>query len=51
MKRFELENYIPRMLFECVAAHSDYCGSMNVKGSYREDRHLGVTQESICKHA
>ncbi|KAM9555361.1 SUN domain-containing protein 1 isoform 6-T12 [Guaruba guarouba] len=28
-------------------AHSDYCGSMNVKGSYREDRHLGVTQESI----
>ncbi|KAM9555355.1 SUN domain-containing protein 1 isoform 2-T6 [Guaruba guarouba] len=29
-------------------AHSDYCGSMNVKGSYREDRHLGVTQESIC---
>uniref|UniRef100_A0A672TX07 Sad1 and UNC84 domain containing 1 n=1 Tax=Strigops habroptila TaxID=2489341 RepID=A0A672TX07_STRHB len=30
-------------------AHSDYCGSMNVKGSYREDRHLGVTQESIWR--
>ncbi|KAM4656237.1 SUN domain-containing protein 1 isoform 1-T5 [Amazona ochrocephala] len=29
-------------------AHSDYCGRMNVKGSYREGRHLGVTQESIC---
>ncbi|XP_061329258.1 SUN domain-containing protein 1 isoform X5 [Pezoporus flaviventris] len=31
-----------------ISTHSDYCGSMNVKGSYREDRHLGVTQESIC---
>ncbi|KAM9013486.1 SUN domain-containing protein 1 isoform 7-T14 [Ara ararauna] len=31
-----------------LSTHSDYCGSMNVKGSYREDRHLGVTQESIC---
>uniref|UniRef100_A0A672TW39 Sad1 and UNC84 domain containing 1 n=1 Tax=Strigops habroptila TaxID=2489341 RepID=A0A672TW39_STRHB len=31
-----------------TSTHSDYCGSMNVKGSYREDRHLGVTQESIC---
>ncbi|KAM9013487.1 SUN domain-containing protein 1 isoform 8-T16 [Ara ararauna] len=30
-----------------LSTHSDYCGSMNVKGSYREDRHLGVTQESI----
>ncbi|XP_061213047.1 SUN domain-containing protein 1 isoform X7 [Neopsephotus bourkii] len=30
-----------------ISTHSDYCGSMNVKGSYREDRHLGVTQESI----
>ncbi|XP_038006875.1 SUN domain-containing protein 1 isoform X2 [Motacilla alba alba] len=29
-------------------AHSDYCGSMNVKEFYREDRHLGVSEESIC---
>ncbi|XP_040430043.1 SUN domain-containing protein 1 isoform X1 [Cygnus olor] len=29
-------------------AHSDYCGSMNVKEFYREDSHLGVNQESIC---
>ncbi|XP_066054524.1 SUN domain-containing protein 1 isoform X2 [Chamaea fasciata] len=29
-------------------AHSDYCGSMNVKEFYREDRHLGVNEESIC---
>ncbi|XP_071427440.1 SUN domain-containing protein 1 isoform X2 [Pithys albifrons albifrons] len=29
-------------------AHSDYCGSMNVKDFYREDRHLGVNEESIC---
>ncbi|XP_054126560.1 SUN domain-containing protein 1 isoform X6 [Melozone crissalis] len=28
-------------------AHSDYCGSMNVKEFYREDRHLGVNEESI----
>ncbi|NXB86424.1 SUN1 protein, partial [Vidua chalybeata] len=32
----------------CVAAHSDYCGSMNVKEFYREDHHLGVNEESIC---
>ncbi|NXU04969.1 SUN1 protein, partial [Buphagus erythrorhynchus] len=36
------------VLFGCVAAHSDYCGSMNVKEFYREDRHLGVNEESIC---
>nr|XP_021395397.1 SUN domain-containing protein 1 isoform X2 [Lonchura striata domestica] len=29
-------------------AHSDYCGSMNVKEFYREDHHLGVNEESIC---
>ncbi|XP_064009791.1 SUN domain-containing protein 1 isoform X2 [Pogoniulus pusillus] len=29
-------------------AHSDYCGSMNVKEVYREDSHLGVNEESIC---
>ncbi|XP_071616904.1 SUN domain-containing protein 1 isoform X1 [Heliangelus exortis] len=29
-------------------AHSDYCGSMNVKEFYREDSHLGVSEESIC---
>ncbi|KAM9261842.1 SUN domain-containing protein 1 isoform 2-T4 [Cariama cristata] len=29
-------------------AHSVYCGSMNVKESYREDRHVGVNEESIC---
>ncbi|KAM6079449.1 SUN domain-containing protein 1 isoform 3-T6 [Theristicus caerulescens] len=29
-------------------AHSDYCGSMNVKEFYREDSHLGVNEESIC---
>ncbi|NWW46281.1 SUN1 protein, partial [Pedionomus torquatus] len=34
--------------FGCVAAHSDYCGSMNVKEFYREDSHLGVSEESIC---
>ncbi|XP_064009794.1 SUN domain-containing protein 1 isoform X5 [Pogoniulus pusillus] len=28
-------------------AHSDYCGSMNVKEVYREDSHLGVNEESI----
>ncbi|XP_057891139.1 SUN domain-containing protein 1 isoform X7 [Melospiza georgiana] len=28
-------------------AHSDYCGSMNVKEFYREDHHLGVNEESI----
>ncbi|NXQ94249.1 SUN1 protein, partial [Sagittarius serpentarius] len=47
-KGFELESYITCMLFECVAAHSDYCGSMNVKEFYREDSHLGVNEESIC---
>uniref|UniRef100_A0A8C3QZF0 Sad1 and UNC84 domain containing 1 n=1 Tax=Cyanoderma ruficeps TaxID=181631 RepID=A0A8C3QZF0_9PASS len=31
-----------------AATHSDYCGSMNVKEFYREDRHLGVNEESIC---
>ncbi|CAM9513672.1 unnamed protein product [Bubo scandiacus] len=29
-------------------AHSDYCGSMNVKEFYREDSHLGENEESIC---
>ncbi|XP_010001566.1 PREDICTED: SUN domain-containing protein 1 [Chaetura pelagica] len=29
-------------------AHSDYCGSMNVKEFYREDSYLGVNEESIC---
>ncbi|XP_032929818.1 SUN domain-containing protein 1 isoform X2 [Catharus ustulatus] len=29
-------------------AHSDYCGSVNVKEFYREDHHLGVNEESIC---
>ncbi|KAM6320303.1 SUN domain-containing protein 1 isoform 5-T8 [Podargus strigoides] len=29
-------------------AHSDYCGSMNVKEFYREDSHLDVNEESIC---
>ncbi|XP_076207502.1 SUN domain-containing protein 1 isoform X5 [Aptenodytes patagonicus] len=28
-------------------AHSDYCGSMNVKEFYREDSRLGVNEESI----
>ncbi|XP_071427443.1 SUN domain-containing protein 1 isoform X5 [Pithys albifrons albifrons] len=32
-------------------AHSDYCGSMNVKDFYREDRHLGVNEESIWRAA
>lgn len=50
MKGFELESCIPCMLFECVAAHSDYCGSMNVKEFYREDSRLGVNEESICKY-
>ncbi|XP_058705808.1 SUN domain-containing protein 1 isoform X3 [Poecile atricapillus] len=31
-----------------ASTHSDYCGSMNVKDFYREDRHLGVNEESIC---
>ncbi|XP_075292193.1 SUN domain-containing protein 1-like [Opisthocomus hoazin] len=31
-----------------LKAHSDYCGSMNVKEFYREDGHLGVNEESIC---
>ncbi|KAM9179541.1 SUN domain-containing protein 1 isoform 4-T4 [Mergus octosetaceus] len=29
-------------------AHSDYCGSMNVKEFYREDSHHDVNEESIC---
>ncbi|XP_065589006.1 SUN domain-containing protein 1 [Cyrtonyx montezumae] len=29
-------------------AHSDYCGSMNIKEFYREDSHLGVNEESMC---
>ncbi|XP_068063111.1 SUN domain-containing protein 1 isoform X2 [Anomalospiza imberbis] len=29
-------------------AHSDYCGSVNVKEFYREDHHRGVNEESIC---
>ncbi|XP_064009795.1 SUN domain-containing protein 1 isoform X6 [Pogoniulus pusillus] len=32
-------------------AHSDYCGSMNVKEVYREDSHLGVNEESIWRAA
>nr|XP_030140240.3 SUN domain-containing protein 1 isoform X5 [Taeniopygia guttata] len=32
-------------------AHSDYCGSMNVKEFYREDHHLGVNEESIWRAA
>ncbi|NWZ46799.1 SUN1 protein, partial [Haliaeetus albicilla] len=48
MKGFEPESYITCLLFECVAAHSDYCGSMNVKEFYREDSRLGVNEESIC---
>ncbi|XP_071616916.1 SUN domain-containing protein 1 isoform X7 [Heliangelus exortis] len=31
-----------------ASTHSDYCGSMNVKEFYREDSHLGVSEESIC---
>ncbi|XP_064245944.1 SUN domain-containing protein 1 isoform X10 [Passer domesticus] len=34
-----------------AATHSDYCGSMNVKEFYREDRHLGVNEESIWRAA
>ncbi|XP_062444434.1 SUN domain-containing protein 1 isoform X2 [Rhea pennata] len=29
-------------------AHSDYCGSMNVKEFFRDNSHLGVNEESIC---
>ncbi|XP_074961077.1 SUN domain-containing protein 1 isoform X4 [Phalacrocorax aristotelis] len=29
-------------------AHSDHCGSMNVKEFYREDSHLGVNEKPIC---
>ncbi|KAM9598890.1 SUN domain-containing protein 1 isoform 6-T15 [Morphnus guianensis] len=32
-------------------AHSDYCGSMNVKEFYRKDSHLGVNEESIWRAA
>ncbi|XP_029813773.1 SUN domain-containing protein 1 isoform X6 [Manacus vitellinus] len=34
-----------------ASTHSDYCGSMNVKEFYREDRHLGVNEESIWRAA
>ncbi|NXI66229.1 SUN1 protein, partial [Anseranas semipalmata] len=47
-KGFELKNYMPFILSGYIAAHSDYCGSMNVKEFYREDSHLGVNEESIC---
>ncbi|XP_025909731.1 SUN domain-containing protein 1 isoform X3 [Nothoprocta perdicaria] len=29
-------------------AHSDYCGSMNVKEFFRDNSRLGVNEESIC---
>ncbi|KAM9291951.1 SUN domain-containing protein 1 isoform 3-T10 [Morus bassanus] len=32
-------------------AHSDHCGSMNVKEFYREDSHLGINEEPICRAA
>uniref|UniRef100_A0A8C3CFB3 Sad1 and UNC84 domain containing 1 n=1 Tax=Cairina moschata TaxID=8855 RepID=A0A8C3CFB3_CAIMO len=32
-------------------AHSDYCGSMNVKEFYREDSHHDVNEESIWRAA
>ncbi|XP_046756935.1 SUN domain-containing protein 1 isoform X22 [Gallus gallus] len=32
-------------------AHSDYCGSMNIKEFYREDSHLDVNEESIWRAA
>lgn len=51
MKGFEFDNQNLCVLFLCVAAHSDYCGSMNVKEFYREDRHLGVNEESICEYS
>ncbi|XP_069726546.1 SUN domain-containing protein 1 isoform X3 [Phaenicophaeus curvirostris] len=31
-------------------AHSDYCGSMNVKEFYREGVRLAVNEESICRY-
>ncbi|XP_059572293.1 SUN domain-containing protein 1 isoform X15 [Alligator mississippiensis] len=33
------------------SAHSNYCGSMNVKEFLREDGHLGINGESLCKAA
>ncbi|XP_025071594.1 SUN domain-containing protein 1 isoform X9 [Alligator sinensis] len=30
------------------SAHSNYCGSMNVKEFLREDGHLGINGESLC---
>ncbi|KAJ7305891.1 hypothetical protein JRQ81_010257 [Phrynocephalus forsythii] len=33
--------------YDCKA-HSDYCGSMNVKEYLREDAHLGMNGESLC---
>lgn len=50
MKGFELENCIPFILSGYIAAHRDYCGSMNVKEFYREDSHHDVNEESICKY-
>ncbi|NWZ18501.1 SUN1 protein, partial [Asarcornis scutulata] len=41
-------NCIPFILSGYIAAHSDYCGSMNVKEFYREDSHHDVNEESIC---
>ncbi|XP_062444439.1 SUN domain-containing protein 1 isoform X6 [Rhea pennata] len=32
-------------------AHSDYCGSMNVKEFFRDNSHLGVNEESIWRAA
>ncbi|XP_042720461.1 SUN domain-containing protein 1 isoform X7 [Lagopus leucura] len=32
-------------------AHSDYCGSMNIKEFYREDSRFGVSEESIWRAA
>ncbi|XP_078237673.1 SUN domain-containing protein 1 isoform X11 [Pogona vitticeps] len=36
--------------YDCKA-HSDYCGSMNVKEFLREDAHLGMNGESLWKAA
>ncbi|NXJ12075.1 SUN1 protein, partial [Odontophorus gujanensis] len=47
-KAFEVENYFLFILSGYIAAHSDYCGSMNIKEFYREDSHLGVNEESMC---
>ncbi|XP_039348761.1 SUN domain-containing protein 1 isoform X3 [Mauremys reevesii] len=34
--------------FKGIAAHSNYCGSMNVKDFLKEDGHLGINGESLC---